>query len=684
MFYKQESAETLCLKNETFLRHVLSKFRPDLLIVYETNYLLSSSNDKELVNSSGDEVVDVSSVIAAALSRSDSYLILPQIMPFRQETADLYKQMLTGYPRLSSDRSLTIENIYINEETADPQLLKNILAFRSILLEIGIDPNIQHTTTGSYGSFLLILDPGDGKALDYLIENIPHRHLVIAVPGLEYFKKSYPNFDWLECWNYYCLSKDRTISVFIADQPYSEQGIIGSMATQALVGIDHSLIYHDSTADSAVVSLKDACTGRRLDAMINYLGFTMDEYNMIWHSWFTLLSEPRVFRHVTTRLNAPFVVVASGPSLDNDVCHVRELSSTHYVIAAASSVRTLLMHGVVPDLLVLLERGTHEVENYLSLKREYPDLNIKLIASVTCASKLHELFGESAIYFRPGTSASTIFAPTPKNILQHEGPQTINAALSLAASLTSEAVVLVGADLGAIVPDKPRSKDAVGISPRNLNIVAPGNLRDSIYTDNELQDGGLIAEDCIEYHSRGVKFFNASDGLKIKGAEPIPIKKYLENVLPKYDTLCRDSDLDLLRLWWTSLSRYSLSDIDNRWRAARVRTTTHNFFNDLRQVFGLSLDSWKHQATERLNQILDTSITLRNQFVIRAFRGVIQKSALAISRQLLVLKDDEQKAAEFYEKSVSHMLSELDEYEYEMYCLCDELEANLVANLRNK
>ena len=46
--------------------------------------------------------------------------------------------------------------------------------------------------------------------------------------------------------------------------------------------------------------------------VINYLGFTVDELNMVWNSVETLKCRPKIFNPPTTNTDAPFIVCGSG------------------------------------------------------------------------------------------------------------------------------------------------------------------------------------------------------------------------------------------------------------------------------------------------------------------------------------------------------------------------------------
>ena len=71
-----------------------------------------------------------------------------------------------------------------------------------------------------------------------------------------------------------------------------------------------------------------------------------------------------------------------------------------------------------------------------------------------------------------------MFCPAPLNVIQFEGPQTVNTAVSFALRITSRDITLVGIDLGTTSLDNPRSQGAVGISPRDFDLKEKGNFTD--------------------------------------------------------------------------------------------------------------------------------------------------------------------------------------------------------------
>ena len=98
--------------------------------------------------------------------------------------------------------------------------------------------------------------------------------------------------------------------------------------------------------------------------MFNYLGFVLDEYNMIYDAWRTLLCEPPIYTKPSTQLAQKIVVCGSGPSLDESISTIKKLSSSHLIIASGSNLRTLLANNIRPDICVLMERGAMNKDDY--------------------------------------------------------------------------------------------------------------------------------------------------------------------------------------------------------------------------------------------------------------------------------------------------------------------------------
>ena len=75
------------------------------------------------------------------------------------------------------------------------------------------------------------------------------------------------------------------------------------------------------------------------------------------------------------------------------------------------------------------------------------EIHICLLQS--CDHRLHELFNETMIYLKPALTPLSLFSTSDDEILQYEGPQTVNTGVALCSVLGAQNVVLVGVDLGS-------------------------------------------------------------------------------------------------------------------------------------------------------------------------------------------------------------------------------------------
>lgn len=606
---------------------------------------------------------------------SKRYIHLPQMMPGSDRVRKLYERMTDSYS-LNQATITNFEDEYINEDTSDPHVMKSLLRFNEILVDQGVDPFDHTTYLGSFGDFLVVVDAGLGQELSWMIKNIPHNFLVLALPSINHLSSSFKHINWTETWNNYCKEDGKSITFLLFDENNkTSEGLIGSLSNQSITGLDHSVVFYSSNPDEKTREiLTTALCQDRKDMPINYLGFAMDEYNMLWHSWHSLLTEPKVFAAPSKKLNLPALVVGSGPSLDKDIEKIKQISDSHIIIAAASSSYSLLKNGIEPDFLILLERGTHEVDNYTKLKSDYPNIKTRLIACVSCASKLHELFDESAIYFRPGSTPSTLFSPAPINVVDYEGPQTVNTAVSVALRITTGDILLMGIDLGTTSLDNPRSKDAVGISPRDFNLVEQGNFSSKVYTERELLDGAIAMQDCIKAVGQGrVSVFNASNGLKIGNTTPIKIDEYIISLGKKMHSSNKSI---VLKDFWNGLKTYETKEMIMRWTASEPRKQIMDVTTKLENIFSQDPDAWFNNSGKQLTDCLSATSYMRKQFVARMYRGAILKSSLAMKRTMNVLRKDTEKQHAFYYESSKYMRDLVVSMQNEVFRMCDDLEAH--------
>ena len=647
----------LAEKNRLFLRSLLLQKQLTNTFRYTPPGELESSNIS--INTKGDQSVeDWSQVHSKAL-------ILPQLFPSQAGYDMLKEKIKSFFPNHGIEQ-------YINpSEDSDPHLIWGLLRLREIEQEIGANPNNQLTSINSIEPRTIIaLGSGDGKLLNEMISTFRPFHLCIAIRSWNDLETSFNEIDWHLLWNSRCQNPDQRISIL----PYSDIEQLRLAITDFdIIGCEHAFVVVPNS-DSSLLPLylsdrKQLC-GRKLDYLFNYLGFTLDEYNMLWSSSAVLGQSPRIFHMPFNKLGGKYITCGSGPSLDSNIDYIKCLSSSYIIIACASSYRTLRAAGIEVDILCLLERGSIEYDQYLSIKNEFGTGNTCLFASVTCDYRLHSLFSDSMVYFRPALTPLAIFSTDPRQILCFEGPQSVNTGVALCAALGAEEVVLVGVDLGASSLQHVRSKDAVGTSKRQFNIRTHGNFQDFVYSDSFLMDGKISMERCLS--TSKLRVYNASNGVKIEGARPI----VLSSLMPR-DVEYINNNFTW-RDWWSKQPRFQAETIENFWELSRPRVHVCNLFASLRELL-ISNTSWSHNLQTRIIELTRLDVPLRQQVSRRLVRALLLKLGVTITRQNYVLANQDPSGVltlKFYHKVQLYLLEVCDQVEGEIYELFDAIELN--------
>ena len=549
----------------------------------------------------------------------------------------------------------------------DPQLYQGLLKIRNGIKQCGVDPDDVESHPSPHTSTLVAVGCGNGQLLAQLIQDLQPPHLVVAVQSWNHFISSFWHLDWIKINEHFSQpnKKISLVRVKTVDQLRS------TLAEYSMLGLEHTVLYDPLTKNGFNDEYLKELGNVKLGNMFQYLGFTLDEYNMVLNTADTLACCPRLFSTPTGKVNKPFIVCGSGPSLDKSIDALKKLSDSHIIIASGSNYQTLVHHGIEPDYLTLNERANNTYDDYLETYQEYGRTKTKLLMSSTCPHQLIPLFDECAVFFRPALTPLALFSTESGQVLGFEGPEAVNTGVSFAAHVGASSIILVGVDLGCKEKDNLRSKHASGNTPRVMDRSLPGNFGGKVLSSKPLLDVCIMIEETIIAFD-AIKFFNASDGLKIKGANPLDIYEYLD----KSEFLIEESSLNL-EDWWSSLQRYSPSLLAALWKARLPREEISNLTNQLKSLF-LGESIWFSEVQNELDQLLTLGVNVKQQFPRRLYRSTIYKLALCVTQQFYIMrKHEEDKQIKFGSLARQVLSDTLDILESESYSLCDEVEARI-------
>lgn len=647
-------------KNQLFLEKLSQKLSKSVEYQHEEALRIKDSSDNP-------ESFDLIEWLNNKQNYILSYEFLPRSLPGRQT----YMEFKDKYMHQGVSK-------YINDDECDPHLMVALANLSCAIEDAGFDPFDAITVSTTNINTLVVFGTGNGKILKQVLEWCKPNNLFIFVSSWNELVSSFWEIDWVDLWNYYCNSEEKKILV---NQSDSSSDIKAYLQGFGFLTLDHALILRANSSYEQTIEMSYDVLDSQLARAALYTGFVMDEYNMIWNTWRSLTKSPRIYENPANLIGRSWkpaktlraVVTASGPSLDQSIDSLKRLKKDHVIIACASSYGTLIANDIIPDFLCLLERGDFMISQYRQVAREVGS-RTRLLASTTTPSKLYELFRNPMIYFRSQLTPTGLFADSTQCVLPYEGPQTINTGVSFACSVGFDSILLVGADLGAADLDVVRSRNAVGHSPRTFDIKVPGNLRDYVYTNEMLIDGKMALQDCVRHHADGINLYNMSDGVRIEGFKPITSDEYFSGVVAGY--VQPNMDKESLFAWWDNSRLYSYARFVARFKALKPRRIVNKYINSLIAILNGDGD-WISCKSSRLENALNlSSIPLREQFAVRAVRGQVIRYCIALYRQMIVLRknQDDPNVAVFVRRAEEILVESLESIRRELFELIDTLE----------
>lgn len=253
------------------------------------------------------------------------------------------------------------------------------------------------------------------------------------------------------------------------------------------------------------------------------------------------LQTPNFFKHadLTAFRDKPALIVAAGPSLDEEIENIRLVKENGkaYIFAVGSAVNTLIKHNIMPDALFSYDPTAKNAEVVKQVKEL--NLQIPLIYGTSIGFEvLKDYPGKKWHFFTTQDSISPNLINHQSNVIIPDAPTVAAIALYILGGIGMGPIILVGQNL-AITKEKTY---ADGISYVGDTVVTDDTLKGYIpmmSTTNEevyTQQGYLEMRDVIQYYiqSRGLqgKVYNTTkNGLNIEGAPFITLSELIETRL---------------------------------------------------------------------------------------------------------------------------------------------------------
>jgi hypothetical protein len=288
--------------------------------------------------------------------------------------------------------------------------------------------------------------------------------------------------------------------------------------------------YAPSALASVYAYLSDSVAFAR--RILGSYGTSSDELNQLLQAVHTACSLPKISMIQASEnfsQGSTVVIVGGGPSLDASISHLQNLCSQGVsIVAAGSSLRSLLINGIRPCAAVLLERGSSVYESCSKLIEEGFDLSkISLISSITADPRLAKLFKRTFFFHRPLSVAKKFFVPFAQaETIPFSGPEAVNAAIEVLVKVGFKSFVLFGCDFASSTRTTYRASGCMGHSPRDMVMPRKSNRGSTIYSDQALISSWMSLDRLIAYAS-DIRIYRFGLGLPLSQAT-IDVADYAE------------------------------------------------------------------------------------------------------------------------------------------------------------
>jgi hypothetical protein len=246
------------------------------------------------------------------------------------------------------------------------------------------------------------------------------------------------------------------------------------------------------------------------------LGSEVDEINQVLQAVVTgrIAGRRRLLRPSSSPHDlGSIVLVASGPSLDEAIPWLKKHGHNLQIVCAGSSLGVLVRNSIPVSACVFLERQSlvYETDIMELINEGYDLTGIPLIASMTIDPRIQALFKDVVFFHRPLSATLPLYAEEAFAKLLQSGPHSANAALEALLHIGYRDFFLIGCDFGSDDRNYPRSLQALGDSPRILNLPVKGRAGKTIFTSPEMYSASLFFANAAKTY--GAKLSSTPSGV---------------------------------------------------------------------------------------------------------------------------------------------------------------------------
>lgn len=355
-------------------------------------------------------------------------------------------------------------------------------------------------------------------------------------------------------------------------------------------------------------------------------------------------------------------VVATGPSLNNDLDWLKRNQQNLIIIAAHSAVKVLRAHGIKPDFQCNIDSVINY--NFMQSLQLFPDVPLltyykappHILADFATPLLCADAFKNPLVQFNAS--------------LTETHPSTTNLAFSFACYCRPERIYLIGCDCGfrqlgqdhargSVYENLNNNEPSKNYARNSLQSLVEPNFAETepIQTISQYLRTKIVLENCLAANAKGISVVNLSDGALIIGATP----QHSAGVrLPKGQTKQKDIK--------TILTAFSPARERKNWKPYPVSGANRlqSLKDGLTEALTLKKFSWSGFCLALDTAMEATMICTMEEcydYRIHIYHRVIA-DLLYFWYRCLIFLDDEQQAQEVYATGLQYLKETLRHLEW--------------------
>ncbi|MCP4323273.1 MAG: motility associated factor glycosyltransferase family protein [Psychromonas sp.] len=228
----------------------------------------------------------------------------------------------------------------------------------------------------------------------------------------------------------------------------------------------------------------------------------------------------------------PVFIIGNGPSLDGSIDYLKQHADKAIVFSCGTALKTLLNHGITPDIHIEMERPAILLDLVLKMGNKEQFKKIDLICLNTVYPEVLKLFKKAHLMLKPLDAGGVFvkeFISDKFTEVMYCNPTVSNAAASVAVEMGFENLVLFGVDYGFKDETHHHSKESIyykdnedlkfKLPTMKGSLRVPGNFVEEVST-TQIFDGSRMMLEMLLQANPDINCTNTSDGAKIQLSTP--------------------------------------------------------------------------------------------------------------------------------------------------------------------